>query len=80
MKKSQPNPLMHTPNDKLVIVVSVLAAIFICVLLWLAWNSGYWIILLLIVPAAGFVLRVIVSWHDEYDRRRGDDLFFDSRR
>ncbi|HSP00640.1 MAG TPA: hypothetical protein VLN90_04145 [Thioalkalivibrio sp.] len=89
MKKFQPGPLMHRashglglriPNDKWVIAVSVSAAVFICVLLWLAWSSGYWIILLLIVPAAGFALRVILNWHDEYDRKRGDDLFFDSRR
>jgi len=83
MNKIQPRSWMHWISQRILIdswsiAIAASAVAFVFVLLWLAWSSGYWVILLLIVPAAGFVLHFLLVRGDDYNRKRGDDLYFDS--
>src|SRR5262245_64015129 len=36
----------------------------LCILMWLSLDIGYWLALLLAVPAAGFLVRLFMIQHD----------------
>jgi omega-6 fatty acid desaturase (delta-12 desaturase) len=57
-------------------VVNSFGGLFLCLLMmYLSLNVGYWLTLLLSIPAAGFLVRVFIIQHD-----CGHGSFFKSRR
>ncbi|GGX83375.1 hypothetical protein GCM10007160_08250 [Litchfieldella qijiaojingensis] len=46
------------------IMVTVIPFIFLWILLWATLSAGYWLGLLLAVPAAGFLVRLFMIQHD----------------
>jgi omega-6 fatty acid desaturase (delta-12 desaturase) len=56
------------------IAISLLPFLFLWAIMWLALDAGYWLGLLLAVPAAGFLVRLFMIQHD-----CGHGAFFRSR-
>ena len=46
------------------VVVTLIPLVILWVLMWLSLSVGYWLTLLLAVPAAGFMLRLFMIQHD----------------
>jgi acyl-lipid omega-6 desaturase (Delta-12 desaturase) len=46
------------------LVITVVPLVILWILMWAALNTGYWICLLLAVPAAGFLVRLFMIQHD----------------
>jgi omega-6 fatty acid desaturase (delta-12 desaturase) len=46
------------------LVIAVVPFVVIWALIWAALDHGYWIGLLLVVPAAGFLVRLFMIQHD----------------
>jgi omega-6 fatty acid desaturase (delta-12 desaturase) len=46
------------------IVITVLPLVLLWLLMWAALDIGYWLCLLLSVPAAGFLVRIFMIQHD----------------
>ena len=46
------------------IAVTVLPLVALWVLMWVSLDVGYWLCLLLSVPAAGFLVRLFMIQHD----------------
>ena len=44
--------------------VTVLSLALLWVLMWLSLGVGYWLTLLLAIPAAGFLVRLFMIQHD----------------
>jgi acyl-lipid omega-6 desaturase (Delta-12 desaturase) len=57
------------------IVVTIVPLVALWVLMWAALDLGYWLVLLLAVPAAGFLVRLFMIQHD-----CGHGSFFRHRR
>jgi omega-6 fatty acid desaturase (delta-12 desaturase) len=56
------------------IAISLLSFLFLWTIMWFALGVGYWLCLLLAVPAAGFLVRLFMIQHD-----CGHGAFFRSR-
>ena len=46
------------------LVITAVPFVLIWILMWAAVSNGYWIFLLLVVPAAGFLVRLFMIQHD----------------
>jgi acyl-lipid omega-6 desaturase (Delta-12 desaturase) len=46
------------------LVITAVPLVLIWILMWAALDIGYWICLLLAVPAAGFLVRLFMIQHD----------------
>jgi len=46
------------------VVITAAPLVILWILMWLALNVGYWLCLLLAVPAAGFLVRLFMIQHD----------------
>ena len=57
------------------LAITAVPFVFLWILMWLALSTGYWIGLLLAVPAAGFLVRLFMIQHD-----CGHGAFFPRRR
>ena len=57
------------------LVITAVPFVFLWILMWVALGTGYWIGLLLAVPAAGFLVRLFMIQHD-----CGHGAFFRRRR
>src|SRR3954462_5280527 len=44
--------------------ITLLALVLLWVLMWLSLDVGYWLTLLLAIPAAGFLVRIFLIQHD----------------
>jgi len=68
----------RTPNaarSVFELLITALPFVFVWVLMWAVLDAGYWLGLLLAVPAAGFVVRLFMIQHD-----CGHGAFFRRRR
>jgi omega-6 fatty acid desaturase (delta-12 desaturase) len=57
------------------VVITVVPLVLLWILMWLSLSIGYWLSLLLAIPAAGFLVRLFMIQHD-----CGHGSFFPSRR
>ena len=73
--RSMPDPTEWTPilaryrepscaRSMLELVVTALPLVLLWTLMWAALDTGYWLCLLLAVPAAGFLVRLFMIQHD----------------
>jgi acyl-lipid omega-6 desaturase (Delta-12 desaturase) len=51
-------------RSTLELVITAVPFLIIWILMWAALGAGYWICLLLAVPAAGFLVRLFMIQHD----------------
>jgi omega-6 fatty acid desaturase (delta-12 desaturase) len=52
------------PRALLELGITLLALVSLWVLMWLSLDVGYWLTLLLAIPAAGFLVRLFLIQHD----------------
>jgi omega-6 fatty acid desaturase (delta-12 desaturase) len=71
LKYREPNQ----PRALFELGITLLALVLLWVLMWLSLSVGYWLTLLLAVPAAGFLVRLFMIQHD-----CGHGSFFRRRR